>query len=938
MNKTFFIVALSMGFLGTAVPVSAITLEDVQSSINSLSSQMQDLKAQLSASAVLSVGDDVDPNPDASTCVIITNDLRYRSRDANTNGEVSTLQDFLQSQGYLNSEPTGYFGLMTQKAVKSFQSANGISPTGFVGPVTRAKIKAISCGRTDPPSPTTIKVGAPNGGETWTRGTEQKIWWDQGISWDPNRINKNVDIRLNSYVTPGSCRALSDGRMVCSQVAVLQPYTIVKNASGPTYIWTVRNNIDKLIIPDGSYYVEVCITGTNTCDQSDSYFKIVSGTATNEPSVKIESYPSADSAGKVTIKVGDKLVITGYPYNLSGRILVDYNRAFFFGSIFNNACGNTDWEMTCVAKQAGVSKFYIEAYKNSTTYWSNVIEVTVVDANRPSISVLSPNGGETWARGTTQRVHWSGANSNSRIDLRLYSHNECISCGYPVRTYVITKNILAETAYNWSVGQTDEAGVVPDGQYIAEVCFAGTNIYDKSDSYFKIVTSTTGNQAPQIAAYDIPTRAAVGQEVNFSWTAKDADNDDLSWSINWGDNTGVQGATSITPCTQTGRNWSLTTSHSWTQAGTYKVVATASDCKGLTDTNIQYITVGNTTNQSSITVTSPNGGETFTQGSANKISWSGSSGVVQVGLVKESANNYTNPGGNPYLLLGWINTSVSADRTITWGGKQVCDLMMRSCWSVVPGRYKIIVVTADANGNYVLWDSVNNKPGNWDVSDGAFTIATPSITVTSPNGGETWVKGILQTIKWQDNTSLPECSTGTTLSCLVAQRTYNIKLSYYYPPCTSNVCPMYPYVQPFTIANNVSGSSYNWSVGKLMDADLAKDSSYNIEVCISGTNTCDKSDSYFKILNANTYTVTAVARTPVSAGANIIPNITFSILNATGTTVKTVDSSSGIFKFEGLTAGTYTVKAGSATYPSQTVQVVVGSAYPPAYANIYLTQ
>ena len=91
-------------------------------------------------------------------------------------------------------------------------------------------------------------------------------------------------------------------------------------------------------------------------------------------------------------------------------------------------------------------------------------------------------------------------------------------------------------------------------------------------------------------------------------------------------------------------------------------------------------------------------------------------------------------------------------------------------------------------------------------------------------------------------------------------------------------------------------------------------------------------------MNANTYTVTAVARTPVSAGANIIPNITFSILNATGTTVKTVDSSSGIFKFEGLTAGTYTVKAGSATYPSQTVQVVVGSAYPPAYANIYLTQ
>ena len=182
MNKTFFIVALSMGFLGTAVPVSAITLEDVQSNINSLSSQMQDLKAQLGASAASSVVvDDVDPNPDASACVALNNNLRYRSRDTNTKGEVSTLQDFLQSQGYLNSEPTGFFGLMTLKAVKDFQSANGIAPTGVVGPITRAKIKVISCeGRTDPPSATTVKVGAPNGGETWTRGTEQKIWWTAG--------------------------------------------------------------------------------------------------------------------------------------------------------------------------------------------------------------------------------------------------------------------------------------------------------------------------------------------------------------------------------------------------------------------------------------------------------------------------------------------------------------------------------------------------------------------------------------------------------------------------------------------------------------------------------------------------------------------------------------------------------------------------------------
>lgn len=89
---------------------------------------------------------DVDPNPTGSSCFSLSSTgLRYQARDANTNGEVSMLQDFLQSKGYLNSEPTGYFGLMTQAAVKKLQSASGIDPTGYVGPLTRAKISA-SCG------------------------------------------------------------------------------------------------------------------------------------------------------------------------------------------------------------------------------------------------------------------------------------------------------------------------------------------------------------------------------------------------------------------------------------------------------------------------------------------------------------------------------------------------------------------------------------------------------------------------------------------------------------------------------------------------------------------------------------------------------------------------------------------------------------------------
>jgi peptidoglycan hydrolase-like protein with peptidoglycan-binding domain len=102
----------------------------------------------------VSTQQDIDPNAPASNCVSLSNNLRYRSRDATTNGDVSTLQDFLQSQGYLSTEPTGYFGLLTVSAVKNFQSANGITGDGFVGAFTRAKINTVSCGGTTSSSAT----------------------------------------------------------------------------------------------------------------------------------------------------------------------------------------------------------------------------------------------------------------------------------------------------------------------------------------------------------------------------------------------------------------------------------------------------------------------------------------------------------------------------------------------------------------------------------------------------------------------------------------------------------------------------------------------------------------------------------------------------------------------------------------------------------------
>ncbi len=272
--------------------------------------------------------------------------------------------------------------------------------------------------------------------------------------------------------------------------------------------------------------------------------------------------------------------------------------------------------------------------------------------------------------------------------------------------------------------------------------------------------------------------------------------------------------------------------------------------------------------------------DTFGENTAAAVvQFQGKYGIMQTGTVgpitRAKLNALYRCGTTPACSnLYWFdNTSSNSCQTPkqfcgtymyyglqTFGNQQDClnafNLARGNCtpnWTCSWGPCK--------NGwqSYVITDSNNcglSAP-NVNIACPALAQQCPiqsSINVLSPNGGETWQKGTIQKIKWQDNIPIPECPPDAY--CAQVARFYDIKLTQprpYCPPCVAGAaCAACSIQAPYTIATSVSGYSYSWGVGKILSNYLstpAPDGAYIVQICQTGTDICDSSDSYFKIID-----------------------------------------------------------------------------------------
>src|SRR3989344_3190609 len=685
---------------------------------------------------------DVDPNPIASDCIALQNNLRYRDRDINKNGEVSTLQDFLQSKGYLNSEPTGYFGLLTFKAVKDFQKANDISPTGYVGPITRAKIKALTCDDMNPSTPS-ITVLSPNGGEVYTAGQQITVKWR---SVNNPYTPKHVAVMLYddnagysngySYYLSGNLYNNVGSPDTGSLTANLPPLDHISVNSGDPVKFKPGNNFK---IRVSMYPVEY----TSYKDSSDNYFTINSGTV--DPNLPpgctsatgysmTTGLPCYVETVSVTSLTSTSAVLNGYLFR---SIPTNVNFAYYkpgtpqidTQSVLQ--MNNGPFSAT-VSNLTPNTLYYF--YACATTCARRLEFTTPPSTGGPVISGVSgPQSLNVGQQGT-----WTikaSDKSNGTLNYSIIWGDEI----YPLSSTASNLSIKETRSQSATFTHTYNGG----GTYSPK--FTVTNESGQSASAslsVNVGTETSTNAKPVLNLIAVSESVNVGQSVNFNFSATDADNDDLSWSVDWGDG-GSAGSCQINPPSGTGQNWSHSTSHAWNTAGSYLVKVNVSDCRGGTAETSFTVKVGGTTSQAPIIyslsqISGPVGTKVVIYGKG----FATGPQAITNRPVPVNGDNSINFGSS--LIPGITSLDgTSITFIIPSYTTPACLYSAPACkiaqQQIMPGIYPVSVTNTSGTSNAV----------DFTVTGGGTT--QPSITVAYPNGGENIIQGQQIAISWKSN-------------------------------------------------------------------------------------------------------------------------------------------------------------------------------------------
>jgi hypothetical protein len=595
-------------------------------------------------------------------------------------------------------------------------------------------------------------------------------------------------------------------------------------ANSGSYSWTIPNNVASTCRVRVSNAAD-----SGSFDVSNADFKIMGGFTITAP-----------DGGEVLV-VGSSQNITWTTSGTVANVKLEYstNGGTTYPNVITLTTPNTN-SYTWVVPDAisTTARVKVSDASDADAYDTSNANFKI----RAGFTLTAPNGGETWTVASSQNISWTTFGTVANVKLE-YSTDS--GSTYP---NVIIASLANAGTYAWAV---------PDAiTTAARVRISDVNdstASDTSNSNFKIQGSLT------ITAPNGTEKWVVGSVQTITWNRVGS----ISFvKLEYA----TDGGTIYTPIVASTAN---TGTYSWTMPNTISTT-----CKvRVSDTNdatVNDVSNANFKIQAGFTITSPNGGETWTVGSSQNITWTtqGTVGFVKLDYSVDGGTTYpyvivlstsnlgtyawtvpdsvsgavrvrvidtndseafdtsnadfriratfslTSPNGGQQWLVGnsynitWTNVGTIANVKLEYSRDLfLSDKQTISASTANTGTYAWTVPDAISNTVRVRVSDPNDS-GAYDDSNADFKI-TARFTVTSPNGTEKWDVGSSQNITWTWSGSVP-----------------NVKIEY-----STNGGATYPNI----ISAPVNTGTYAWAIPDTISAevkvkisDLADSTAYDI--------------------------------------------------------------------------------------------------------------
>jgi hypothetical protein len=598
--------------------------------------------------------------------------LTVNSPNGGETWEVDSTQNIswssVNTSGTVKIEYSADSGLSWSEIIAS-TSDDGIEPWTIPDTFTTQALVRISDTDGDGPVDTSdavftltpmpaMTVGSPNGGESWEEGSVQNITWSS--------VGASETVKIEFSVNNGA--SWTD--------------IFASTANDGTEPWTIPDT------PTNQALVRISDTdGNGPVDTTDAVFTI-----TPTPTLTILTPNGGESW-----EGGSVQIITWSSTGILPNVKLEYS-----------SDGGTTWNLiTATTSNDGTEPWTIP--DNSTT--QALVRISDTDGNgpvdasntvftitpTPILTILTPNGGESWEGGSVQNITWNSVNTSGFVKLE-----------YSVDNGLSWNDIITSTSDDGS-----EPWTIPDApsiQALARISDTdGDGPVDSTDAVFTITPT--------------PTLTILTPNGGEIWEGGSVQN--ITWS-----SVNTSGFVKIEYSTNNGLSWNIIIasaiddgSESWIIPDIYSAQALVrisdTDGNGPIDVSNAVFTI---TPPPTVSILTPNGGEIWEGGSVQIITWS------STGILPNVKLEYSSDGGTTWNL---ITATTTNDGTEPW---TIPD---------TPTNQGLVRIS-DTDGN-----------GPVDTSNLVFTITpTPVLTVTSPNGGESWEGGSVQNIIWNSvNTS-----------------------------------------------------------------------------------------------------------------------------------------------------------------------------------------